>query len=164
MKPHPDHAKLRALLPSIRKLQRLASTHGIDDIFQDNGGQILQIVLHTGLKILPGREGNDARDENGREYELKSVNIHLTRSFSTHHHMNPHIIGKYRQVDWIFAVYDGIELTAIYLLTPEQIEPYFARWAKKWADDGNKDINTPTIPLKSVRETGKCIYSAAETA
>ena len=108
MKPHPDQAKLRALMPSIRKLQRLASIHGIDDIFQDNGGKILQILLCTGLTILPGREGNDARDENGREYELKSVNIHLTKSFSTHHHMNPHIIGKYRQVDWVFAVYDGI--------------------------------------------------------
>jgi len=163
MKPHPDHVKLRALLPSIRKLQRLASAHGIDDIFQDNGGKILQIVLYTGLKILPGREGNDARDENGREYELKSVNIHLTQSFSTHHHMNPHIIGKYRQVDWVFAVYDGIELAEIYLLTPEQIEPYFTRWAKKWADDGNKDINNPKIPLKFVRETGKCIYRAAES-
>jgi hypothetical protein len=163
MKPHPDHAKLRALLPSIRKLQRLASAHGIDDIFQDNGGKILQIVLYTGLKILPGREGNDARDDSGREYELKSVNIHLTQSFSTHHHMNPHIIGKYRQVDWIFAVYDGIELTEIYLLTPEQIEPYFTRWAKKWADDGNKDINNPKIPLKFVRETGKCLYRAAES-
>ncbi|MGD0903632.1 MAG: hypothetical protein ABR924_11900 [Terracidiphilus sp.] len=163
MRPHPDHVKLRALLPSIRKLQRLASAHGIDDIFQDNGGKILQIVLYTGLKILPGREGNDARDENGREYELKSVNIHLTQSFSTHHHMNPHIIGKYRQVDWVFAVYDGIELAEIYLLTPEQIEPYFTRWAKKWADDGNKDINNPKIPLKFVRETGKCIYRAAES-
>ncbi len=160
---HPDHAKLRALLPSIRKLQRLASAHGIDDIFQDNGGKILQILLYTGLKILPGREGNDARDENGREYELKSVNIHLTQSFSTHHHMNPHIIGKYRQVDWIFAVYDGIELTEICLLTPGQIEPYFTRWAKKWAADGDKDINNPKIPLKFVRETGKCIYGATDS-
>jgi hypothetical protein len=159
MKPHPDHMKLRALLPGIRKLQRLASVHGIDDIFQDNGGKVLQVLLYTGLKILPGREGNDARDETGREYELKSVNIRLTQSFSTHHHMNPHIIEKYRQVDWIFAVYDGIELIEIYLLTPAQIEPYFKKWTKKWADDGNKDINNPKIPLKFVHETGKCIYS-----
>ncbi len=159
MKPHPDHVKLRALLPCIRDLQELASAHGIDDIFQDNGGKILQIVLYTGLTILPGREGNDARDENGREYELKSVNTRLTQSFSTHHHMNPHIIKKYRQVDWIFAVYDGIELIEIYLLAPAQIEPYFAKWAKKWADDGNKDINNPKIPLKFVRETGTCVYS-----
>jgi hypothetical protein len=36
--------------------------------------------------------------------------------------------------------------------------------AKKRADDGNKDINNPKIPLKFVRETGKCIYSDAETS
>jgi len=162
MKPHPDHAKLRALLPGIRKLQRLASVHGIDDVFQDNGGKILQILLYTGLTILPGREGNDARDASGREYELKSVNIRLTQSFSTHHHMNPHIIGKYRQVDWVFAVYDGIELVEIYLLTPAEIEPYFTRWAKKWADDGDKDINNPKIPLRFVRHTGKLIYSSSQ--
>jgi hypothetical protein len=163
MKPHPDLAKLRALMPGIHKLQKLASAHGIDDIFQDNGGKTLQVLLHTGLTILPGREGNDARDESGREYELKSVNVRLTQSFSTHHHMNPTIIEKYRQVDWVFAVYDGIELIEIYLLTPAQIQPYFARWLRKWADDGNKDINNPKIPLKFVRDTGKCIYAAAET-
>ncbi|MGH9605362.1 MAG: hypothetical protein ACRD3N_06640 [Terracidiphilus sp.] len=160
MRPHADCAKLKELLPGIRELQGLASKHGIDDIFQDNGGKILQILLCTGLTVLAGREGNDARDENGREYELKSVNIRLTQSFSTHHHMNPQIIAKYRQVDWVFAVYDGIELVEIYLLTPSQIEPYFAKWTKKWADDGNKDINNPKIPLRFVRETGRLIYVA----
>jgi hypothetical protein len=163
MKAHPDCAELTRLMPSIRELQCLASKHGIDDIFQDNGGKILQILLCTGLTVLTGREGNDARDENGREYELKSVNIRLTQSFSTHHHMNPQIIAKYRQVDWVFAVYDGIELVEIYLLTPSQIEPYFTRWAKKWVDDGNKDINNPKIPLKFVREAGKRVYVAVET-
>lgn len=160
MKPHPDCAKLQAMMPSIREFQRLASAHGIDDIFQDNGGKILQILLCTGLTILAGREGNDARDENGREYELKSVNIRLTQNFSTHHHMNPQIIAKYRQVDWIFAVYDGIELVEIYLLTPSQIERYFERWTKKWIADGKKDINNPKIPLKFVREVGKLVYVA----
>lgn len=63
----------------------------------------------------------------------------------------------------MFAVYDGIELIEIYLLTPTQIEPYFTRWIIKWADDGNKDINNPKIPLKFVREIGKCIYFATET-
>ena len=162
MKPNPDQAKLRALMPSIRKLQKLASAHGIDDIFQDNGGKISKFCFTQVERSYRG-EGNDARDENGREYELKSVNIHLTKSFSTHHHMNPHIIGKYRQVDWVFAVYDGIELIEIYLLTPAEIEPYFKKWAKKWADDGNKDINNPKIPLKFVRETGKCVYSSTKT-
>jgi hypothetical protein len=49
-------------------------------------------------------------------------------------------------------------------LTPENLEPYFEKWAKKWADDGNKDINNPKIPLKFVRETGKCIYSVSSSS
>lgn len=118
MKPHPDKKVLDKLFPHLRKYQQLAERHGIGDIFQDNGGKLLQIALTTGLKILPSREGNDAIDENGREYELKSVNILLTTSFSTHHHMNPTIIFKYRKVDWVFAVYKSIELQRIYLLTP----------------------------------------------
>ncbi len=92
------------------------------------------------------------------ENALKSVNTLLTRSFSTHHHMNPVIIAKYRKVDWVFAVYEGIELKEIYKLTPQDIEPYYSRWEKKWHKSGGKDINNPKIPLKYVRESGRLIY------
>lgn len=145
---------LNMILPHIRRLQQLADSHGINDIFQDNGGKILQVLLHTGLKILPGREGNDAVDINGNEYEFKSLNIRLMKNFSTHHHMNPVIIGKYRKVDWIFAVYDGIELLEIYQLTPADLETYYTAWEKKWYADGNKDINNPKISLTYVRNNG----------
>lgn len=118
MQPHPDKKILDELFPYIRAYQQLANSHGINDIFQDNGGKLLQVLLITGLRVLPGREGNDAIDDSGNEYELKSLNLQLTKSFSTHHHMNPIIIGKYRKVDWIFAVYKGIDLIAIYQLTP----------------------------------------------
>lgn len=148
---------LNMILPHIRRLQQLADSYGINDIFQDNGGKILQVLLHTGLQILPGREGNDAIDQDGNEYELKSVNIKLTKSFSTHHHMNPVIIAKYRKVDWIFAVYDGIELLEIYQLKPDNLEHYYAIWEKKWYADGNKDINNPKISLNYVRTHGKRI-------
>lgn len=145
---------LNMILPHVRRLQQLADSNGINDIFQDNGGKILQVLLHTGLKILPGREGNDAVDINGNEYEFKSVNIRLTKSFPTHHHMNPVIIGKYRKVDWIFAVYDGIELLEIYQLKPTDLEIYYIAWEKKWYADGNKDINNPKISLTYVRNNG----------
>src|ERR1700734_597515 len=105
MKAHADHAKLQELLPKVREYQALATTHGIKDIFQDNGGKLLQVVLTLGLTVLPGREGNDAKDETGREYELKSVNIDLQKQITTHHHLNPVILAKYRLVDWIVAVY-----------------------------------------------------------
>ncbi|WP_418498641.1 helix-turn-helix domain-containing protein [Flagellimonas sp.] len=155
--------ELNALFPSVRKFQELAEvTNGINDIFQDNGGKLLQVLLITGLKDLPGREGNDAVDKNGNEYELKSVNIKLTKSFSTHHHMNPTIIAKYRKVDWIFAVYEGIELLEIYRLKPEDIEPYYTKWEEKWYNDGGKDINNPKIPLKYVRIVGQLIYQLGD--
>lgn len=151
--------KLNELFPYIRKYQKLAEdTNGINDIFQDNGGKLLQVLLVTGLNDIPGREGNDAVDANGNEFELKSLNSNLVKGFSTHHHMNPTIIAKYRKVNWIFAVYEGIELVEIYELTPNELEPYYKKWEEKWTYDGNKDINNPKIPLKYVRENGKLIY------
>ncbi len=148
------------IFPSLQMLQDLASKNGINDIFQDNGGKLLQVLLITGLSDLPGREGNDAIDEDGNEYELKSVNVSLTKSFSTHHHMNPVIIEKYRKVDWIFAVYRGIEILEIHKLTPQDLEPYYTKWETKWHKDGGKDINNPKIPLKYVREVGTLLYES----
>jgi len=158
MKPHPDHAELERLFPFIREYQTLASKHGIGDIFQDNGGKLLQLLLLTGLKNAGSREGNDARDEHGREYELKSVNTLLTRSFSTHHHMNPVILAKYRRVDWIFAIYEGIELQAIYMMKPAGLEPHFSKWERNWHETGGKDINNPKIPVNFVVENGQLTY------
>ena len=160
MKPHPDKVILDQLFPFVRQYQALASQHGIHDIFQDNGGKLLQVLLVTGLTIIGGREGNDARDAQGQEYELKSLNRRLTKGFSTHHHMNPTIIAKYRQVGWIFAVYEGIELQAIYQLAPELLEPFYRRWEARWYETGCRDLNNPKIPLKYVEEVGVLIYEA----
>jgi hypothetical protein len=152
-----DLMKMKLLFPFIRQYQELASKYKINDIFQDNGGKILQILLVTGLQALPKREGNDAIDDNGQEYELKSVNTLLTQSFSTHHHMNPTIIKKYRLVPWIFAVYEGIELRKIYRLEPSDMEYWYTLWETKWHNDGRKDINNPKIPLSYVEKNGKLI-------
>lgn len=159
LKPHKDAEELQRLWPEIQRYQTLAKKHGIGDIFQDNGGKILQVLLLLGLKILPGREGNDAIDEDGCEYELKSVNIELTKGFSTHHHMNPVIIAKYRKVPWIFAIYRDIEIQSIYFMTPKKLEPFYEKWEQKWKQDGDKDINNPKIPVTYVMKHGKLIYA-----
>ena len=158
MKPHADMAEMERLFPYIREYQALASKHGIGDIFQDNGGKLLQLLLVTGLRCIGSREGNDAVDADGKEYELKSVNVLLTKSFSTHHHMNPVILAKYRQVDWLLAIYEGIELQEIYRMKPAMLEPYFSSWEKKWHESGGKDINNPKIPVKFVVQHGELIY------
>lgn len=159
MTPHPDKIILDNLFPYIQRYQELALKHGINDIFQDNGGKILQVLLVTGLEVLSGREGNDAKDADGNEYELKSVNIALTKSFSTHHHINPRIIAKYRQVNWIFAIYNGINLVSIYKMTPHDLECFYIKWSDKWHESGGKDINNPKIPVKYVMEHGELLYS-----
>ena len=152
-----DIERINMLFPSIREYQKLAAKYDINDIFQDNGGKHLQVLLITGLINIGAREGNDAKDENGKEYELKSVNSLLTQSFSTHHHLNPKILKKYKKVDWIFAVYEGVEIREIYLMQPKGLGPYFRAWAAKWKKD-KKDINNPKIPLKFVRDHGKLVF------
>jgi hypothetical protein len=159
-----DQSIFKKCVPILRRYQELATKHGIGDIFQDNGGKLLQIILITGLKVLPGREGNDAVDSDGKECELKSVNRSLTRSFSTHHHLNPTILKKYREVDWYFAVYEGIELIALYKVQAEQLEPYFNSWERKWKDSGGKDINNPKIPLKFIESIGNLIHETKSIA
>jgi hypothetical protein len=157
MREHPDKARMDELMPAIREYQVLANKHGINDIFQDNGGKLLQVILTLGLEVLPGREGNDAVDEAGLEYELKSVNLDLTKNFSTHHHLNPVILAKYRQVDWVFAMYRGIELVCVHLMKPWQLEPWFAKQEAKWYADGGRDINNPKIPVGYVLEHGELL-------
>jgi transcriptional regulator with XRE-family HTH domain len=159
-----DQTVFEKCIPAIRRYQQLATKHGIGDIFQDNGGKLLQIILITGLKVLPGREGNDAVDANGRECELKSVNRSLTKSFSTHHHLNPTIVAKYRKVDWYFAVYEGIELIVLYKVAATKLEPYFSAWEKKWKESGGKDINNPKIPVKFVESVGEVIHETKSVA
>ena len=160
MPAHPDKAALEKLWPAIREYQALATKHGIHDIFQDNGGKLLQVLLITDLTVTGSREGNDARDADGNEYELKSVNTLLTQSFSTHHHMNPVILAKYRKVVWFCAVYQGIELQSIYRMTPDRLEPYFTKWEQRWHADAGKDINNPKIPVKFVKQNGELFYTA----
>lgn len=149
-----------ALMPAVREYQALAELHGINDIFQDNGGKLLQVILTMGITVLTGREGNDAKDDAGREYEIKSVNLDLTKSFSTHHQLNPVILAKYRQVGWVFAVYRGIELACIHAVEPAQLEPLFSLWEAKWHRDGGKDINNPKIPVSFIMANGKLVHGA----
>lgn len=157
MAKHPDWARLEKLMPAVRKFQALATTHGIDDIFQDNGGKILQMLLALNLQGIPGREGNDAVDVAGCEYELKSVNIWLTTGFSTNHHINIPIIEKYRKARWVFAIYEGIEMRRAFSMPSEKLEIYFSTWEKKWKVE-KKDINNPKVPLKFVCDHGKCLF------
>ena len=164
VKAQSERDKLDGLLPSLREYQSLATSHGIDDVFQDNGGKLLQTLIMLSLQKLPRREGNDAVDADGNEYELKTLNVKLTRSFSTHHHLNLGILEKYRAVaGWFFSVYEHIELVAIYSIKPSQLESIFGKWEAKW-NANRKDINNPKISLAFVEQHGVSVYQRDRAA
>jgi transcriptional regulator with XRE-family HTH domain len=155
-----DLERMQRAFGNVQELQSLADEYGITDIFQDNGGKVLQVLIILGLKTAPGREGNDAVDEEGKEYELKTLNIALNRNggFTTHHHLTKDIIDKYRKVKaWCFAIYEGIELIDIWKLHPSELEPWFVD-QERWIDEHHGQArNNPKIPLRYVRR-GERVY------
>ena len=160
-----DLERLERALAACQDLQNLAYKYGIGDIFQDNGGKVLQTLIILGLKVSRGREGNDALDDYGNEYELKTLNISLgkSRGVTTHHHLNLGILAKYRAVHaWYIALYEGIILQQIYRLIPGELEPVFGAWEQRLIDNGNQPLNNPKIPIRFVREHGTLVYPSQQ--
>lgn len=164
-------SELFTLLEAAKKLQELALTYSIRDIFQDNGGKILQTLILLGLTNTGSREGNDARDSTGTEYELKTANMTLVSSFTTHHHLNHDILTKYRKVPWVFSFYRDIELVEIWAMAPDELEELFSRWESKLNGTAMKGgrpqppmahINNPKIPFTFVKDNGTPIFTAAQ--
>jgi hypothetical protein len=150
--------KINELWRNLQALQDLAHQYGIEDIFQDNGAKILQQLIYLNFDVLAGREGNDAVSASGKEWEMKSINIATTaKGFSTNHHLNAHILNKYRQVPWSFAIYNNLNLEAIYIMSPAMLEPMFTKWENDYINQG-REGNNPKIPLKFVKEKGLKVY------
>lgn len=59
-------------------------------------------------------------------------------------------------MDWLFAVYAGIELEVVYLMTPAMIEPWYKKWEKEFKTKG--PLNNPKIGLNFVQEKGILLY------
>ena len=148
------------------EIEELARTYHITDIAQDNNLKLLQTLVLFDLQNQPGREGSDAIDRYGHAWELKTVNINLTNSFSTNHHTNLERISVFRQERWLFSVYRGISLQEVYAASPFMLEPYFSKWeetVRNKIDDNipNAHINNPKIPLKFIHQIGIKVYPSA---
>lgn len=144
-------------------IEKLARIYRISDIAQDNNLKLLQTLVLFDFQNQPGREGSDAIDRYGHEWELKTVNIDLTRSFSTNHHTNLERIAVFRQERWLFSAYRGISLQEVYAVSPTALEKYFIKWEIKVHEkiarnNENAHLNNPKIPLKFVRQVGTKVY------
>lgn len=122
---------------------------------------MLQSLIILGLRAVGGREGNDAFDAEGNEYELKTVNAALgtSRGVTTHHHLNTGILAKYRRVTaWYISIYQNITLMEIYRLTPDELSPVFDSFASRLEANKNQPLNNPKIPIAFVRQHGTRVW------
>lgn len=145
--------KLERLWENLNELAEMAREYGIGDIFQDNGGKTLQQLVYLGMKATPGREGSDSIDDNGVEYEMKSINLETSASgFSTNHHVTKEVIKRYRGRPWVFSFYDGIKLEEMYIVQADVMEKIYKQWEIKLQYKSH--LNNPKIPIKFVKENG----------
>lgn len=152
------YAEIEALWPGIQAVQDLANQYGIPDISADNGIKVLQLVVATGLDVVPGRMGADYKDRMGNVYESKTMNTATKATgFSTNHHLTTETIAKYRTRRWVFSLYDNLTLLETYLLDASDMEPIFQKW--ETALSGSRThLNNPKVPVDFVRETGTIMY------
>ena len=113
------------------------------------------------MKAVPGREGNDGVDRNGCEWEMKSLDISKGNAgITTNHHLNHAIIKKYKTVPWSVALYDGIILKKIYIISNQQLQPLFDKWEAEL--ETRESLNNPKIPLSFIEQYGILIYSEGD--
>ena len=111
----------------------------------------LEIEKVIGREIIDSRGNPTVEAEvylaDGTEWEMKSINLETSASgFSTNHHTTHDIIAKYRQVPWTFAIYYGINLAEMYVMTPDMLEPLYQHWEEKLQTMAH--LNNPKIPVK----------------
>ncbi len=153
----------RAMWSKLDEIEALARTYEINDIAQDNNLKLLQTLVLFDFQNQPGREGSDAIDRYGHAWELKTVNVNLTKSFSTNHHTNLERIAVFRRERWLFSVYRRISLQEVYAVSPAALEVYFTAWERMVREkiaghNENAHLNNPKIPLKFVRQVGIRVY------
>lgn len=155
-------------------LQAEASKHNIHNVFDDGGYKELLLLTLFNLKKL-SRTGDDAVDEAGRQYEIKTVarvsssgGRKTSLQITTEHTLTVDNLQRYRNVYiWIIAVFDQAKPEAIYEITPSALETqYFSKWERRLQAqealrvDGGAPVhlNNPKIPLRFVETHGIQIW------
>jgi hypothetical protein len=158
-----------AILEMGKALQSHASSAGIHNVMSDNGYQELVILTLFGLTKLR-REGNDAIDGEGREYELKTVGrissegaVKKSLGVTTEHTLTMANIERYRAgYLWIIAIFRQTVPESIWEITPAALEPIFAKWEEKLGGMGAAGnlahINNPKVPMWFVERYGLRVW------
>jgi hypothetical protein len=158
-------------------LQRSASVHRIHNVFDDGGYKELLLLTLFDLKKLD-RVGDDAEDDQGRTYEIKTVarvssagKRKTSLSVTTEHTLTKANLARYRAVHlWIVAVFDQSFPEAIFEIEPGALEPYFSTWearldaqqALQAPGGAPVHLNNPKIPLGFIAKHGVKVWPEEE--
>jgi hypothetical protein len=159
------------------ELQAIANERDLYNVFSDNGYHELILLTLFDLRKLR-REGNDAADAQGRQYELKTVARissdgvpKRSLGITTEHTLTYANIERYRRAYlWIVAVFAQSTPELIYEIPPSELEPFFQKWEsqlRRQDQDGMTErnhINNPKIPLVFVRQHGVLVWPEARAA
>jgi hypothetical protein len=114
-------------------------------------------------KAALGRLGDDARDDEGNTYELKTVNLVDTRGaaktsypgVTTEHTLRKENSTRYRATKaWLIGVFKGNVPLDVYIVRTSTLEPFFKKWEAAIAKAGNHESNNPKLPFGFVVEKG----------
>jgi len=160
-------------------LQEVASTRRIHNVFDDGGYKELLLLSLFNLTKGGGRTGNDAVDDQGREYEIKTVARVSAKgerkpylNVTTEHTLTLENVERYRNVHlWIVAVFDQSNPEVIYEVSPARLERYFSLWESKLRDqealrrEGGAPVhlNNPKIPLSFIALHGVVVWDARKS-
>lgn len=150
------------------QLQQEANKYNIIHVFDDGGYREFLMLKMFELTKEPGRHGDDAIDPVSKDqYELKTVNLINTSGeerkkpgITTCHHVNQHIIDRYRKVSgWLIGIFYINDPARIYEVGPTAFEPHFKKWENRLKTEKDlKHINNPKIPFGDVLKHGILHY------
>lgn len=135
-----------------------ANRFGIFNVFDDGGYRTLLLLEMLSLKKAGvGRLGDDARDDQQRTYELKTVNLVSTSGgkkaaypgVTTEHTLTRDNIARYRKTHaWVVGVFMGNRPIDVYVVPTKDLEPYFENWE---ASLTAKESERRARPRKAIR-------------
>ncbi|MBT2232290.1 hypothetical protein [Nonomuraea sp. NEAU-A123] len=159
------------------QLQHEASEYNIHNVFDDGGYKELLLLKMFGLHKL-NRTGDDAADDDGNQYEIKTVarvsssgKRKTSLSVTTEHTLTLENLRRYRSVRlWIVAVFNQSHPEAIYEVTPQALERYFMDWEQKLITQAENQVNggapshlnNPKIPLNFIKQNGVRVWPEGE--
>jgi hypothetical protein len=141
-----------------------ANAKNIFNVFDDGGYRTLLLLTMFNLtKPNKGRLGDDAIDQHGNRYELKTINLIRTNGevrtsypgVTTEHTLRQQNVDRYRACDaWIIGVFIGNRPLDVWVVPSAALEPYYCEWERQIAAAPNHELNNPKIPIGFVAKVG----------